>query len=92
MTDHNLIPQNVYDDPAFSRATRTLRQSGSPFTGVRGTNHQIALDFVTRGIAPVSFEAPGYGVALIDNESIVVHFAEVAVSRPSKARYDCPVW
>jgi 3',5'-cyclic AMP phosphodiesterase CpdA len=61
---------------------------GLPFSGVRGTSHQIALDFATRGIAPVSFEAPGYGVALIENESVVVHFAEVAVSWASEALDD----
>ncbi|MCQ4161599.1 phosphodiesterase [Roseomonas sp. GC11] len=49
---------------------------GLPFTGVRGTNHQIALDFVTQGVAPVSFEAPGYGVVLASEAGVVVHFEE----------------
>ncbi len=35
---------------------------GVPFSGVRGTNHQIALDFVTQDVAPVSFETAAYGV------------------------------
>ncbi len=32
---------------------------GVPFLGVRGTRHQIALDFITTDVAPVSFEALG---------------------------------
>lgn len=51
---------------------------GVPFSGVRGTNHQIALDFVAQDVAPVSFEAPGYGVVLVSLEAVVVHFEEVA--------------
>ncbi|MHA6299909.1 phosphodiesterase [Devosia sp. CAU 1758] len=47
------------------------------FSGVRGTNHQIALDFTARGDAPVSLEAPGYAVVRVETESVVVHFAEV---------------
>lgn len=50
---------------------------GVPFSGVRGTSHQIALDFLTEDIAPLSFEAPGYGVVLATNDSVVVHFEEV---------------
>lgn len=55
---------------------------GLPFSGVRGTNHQIALDFVTQDVAPVSFEAPGYGVVLVSSEAVVVHFEEFA-ARPA---------
>lgn len=51
---------------------------GLPFSGVRGTSHQIALDFVTQDVAPVSFEAPGYGVVLVSPEAVVVHFEEFA--------------
>lgn len=50
---------------------------GLPFSGVRGTSHQIALDFKTAGFAPVSFEPPGYGVVLIAEDTVVVHFADV---------------
>lgn len=49
---------------------------GWPFSGVRGTSHQIALDFTKRSDAPVSFEAPGYAIVRVDAESVVVHFAE----------------
>ncbi len=34
---------------------------GVPFSGVRGTGHQIALDFIMADVAPVSFEAPYVG-------------------------------
>ncbi|WP_062018405.1 phosphodiesterase [Aureimonas sp. AU4] len=50
---------------------------GWPFTGVRGTSHQIALDFTMRSDAPVSFEAPGYGVVLVEADGVIVHFGEV---------------
>lgn len=50
---------------------------GSAFSGVRGTNHQIALDFVPQDVAPVSFEAPGYGVVLVSPETVVAHFEEL---------------
>lgn len=58
---------------------------GVPFSGVRGTNHQIALDFVTQNVAPVSFEAPGYGVVLVSPEAVVVHFEELAVGAAARA-------
>jgi len=48
-----------------------------PFSGIRGTSHQIGLDFTTQGYAPVSFEASGYAVVRVEAESVVVHFAEV---------------
>ena len=51
---------------------------GIPFSGVRGTSHQIALDFITPDVAPVSFEAPGYGVVALSPEAVVVHFEELA--------------
>ncbi|SIQ01779.1 diethylphosphate phosphodiesterase [Rhizobium sp. RU35A] len=54
---------------------------GLPFSGVRGTSHQIALDFTTPHVAPVSFETPGYGVVFIDTDSIVVHHAEIKPQR-----------
>lgn len=51
---------------------------GWSFSGVRGTSHQIALDFTTQGFAPVSFEVSGYAVVRVESESVVVHFAEVS--------------
>lgn len=51
---------------------------GIPFSGVRGTSHQIALDFITADVTPVSFELPGYGVVALSPEAVIVHFEEVA--------------
>lgn len=53
---------------------------GLPFSGVRGTSHQIALDFSDKDFAPVSFETPSYAVVLIDDETVVVHLAEVTAA------------
>lgn len=59
---------------------RTIAGSwhGIPLSGVRGTSHQIALDFVTADVAQVSFEAPGYGVVVLSSEAVVVHFEELS--------------
>jgi Icc protein len=48
-----------------------------PFSGVRGTSHQIALDFTTQGYAPVSIEPSGYAIVRVEAESVVVHFTQV---------------
>lgn len=47
---------------------------GVPFTTLRSTNHQTALNF--SGPHQVSFEAPAYAVALIDDGRLVVHGQE----------------
>lgn len=67
----------------FVHLPRSIAASwrGWPFSGVRGTSHQIALDFTTQGAAPVSFETPGYGLVLIDEECVIVHFTEVGAWR-----------
>lgn len=63
---------------------------GWSFSGVRGLNHQLALDGHLRvaGGQPSddiagSRETPGYGVALIDDHSVVVHFLDLAKSQRS---------
>lgn len=50
---------------------------GIPISCVRGTSHQIALDFVTQNTAPVSFETPGYAVVLASDDQTIVHFSDV---------------
>ena len=44
-----------------------------PMSSVRSTNHQVWLDFSNRDTIPGSYEPPGYAIALIDEDSIVVH-------------------
>ena len=34
--------------------------------------------FVMAGLAPVSFEAPGYAVVMLSSDAVIVHFEEVA--------------
>jgi 3',5'-cyclic AMP phosphodiesterase CpdA len=46
---------------------------GIPFSVVRSPNHQIALDMQPGSEVPGCHEAPGYGVVLIDDASVVVH-------------------
>ena len=46
---------------------------GIPFSIVRSPNHQVALDMQTLPEVPGCQEAPGYGVVLIDETSVVVH-------------------
>jgi 3',5'-cyclic AMP phosphodiesterase CpdA len=46
---------------------------GIPFSTLRGTNHQVWLDFsVERGI-PCSHEPPAYGIVFLDPEGTIVH-------------------
>ena len=47
---------------------------GIPVTTMRGTNHQVALDFVLEGRTPGSHEPPAYAVVLADADQTVVHF------------------
>ena len=47
---------------------------GIPFTTMRATSHQVALDFVTEGKVPGSHEPPAYAVVLAEPDLTVVHF------------------
>ena len=47
---------------------------GIPFTTMRATNHQVALDFEMAGVVPGSHEPPAYAIVLADPELTVVHF------------------
>lgn len=51
--------------------------NGIPFSTMRGTNHQSALNFT--GPHAVSFEPPAYGVILVDSEGVTVHPQEFPV-------------
>ncbi|MFN4090783.1 MAG: phosphodiesterase [Alphaproteobacteria bacterium] len=46
---------------------------GVPFSTLRGTSHQVALDFAAEGGTAGSQEPPAYAVVLIDEASVVVH-------------------
>ncbi len=46
---------------------------GIPCSFVRGTNHQVALDFHTTRPVPKNHEPPAYAVVLLNSESVVVH-------------------
>ena len=46
---------------------------GMPFSIVRSPNHQVALDMQTTPEVPGCHEAPGYGVVLIDETTVIVH-------------------
>jgi 3',5'-cyclic-AMP phosphodiesterase len=47
---------------------------GIPFSTMRGTNHQVALNFEIDGVVPGSREPPAYAVVFADPELTVVHF------------------
>jgi 3',5'-cyclic-AMP phosphodiesterase len=46
---------------------------GIPVSTLRGTNHQVALDFAASGGVPGSHEPPEYGVVLADPACTIVH-------------------
>lgn len=47
---------------------------GIPITTMRGTNHQVALDFAMEGVVPGSHEPPAYAVVFAEPDLTVVHF------------------
>lgn len=59
----------------FGHVHRPLSGSwrGLPFSTVRATNHQVALDFRDDGRIPGSFEPPAYAVVLADEGLTLVH-------------------
>ena len=44
-----------------------------PMSTIRSTNHQVWLDFSARDTIPGSSEPPAYAIAIIDDDSVVVH-------------------
>ena len=46
---------------------------GVPFSTVRATNHQVALDLHRSDLIPGSFEPPAYAVVLADAQQTLVH-------------------
>ena len=46
---------------------------GIPFSAVRSTAHQVALDFETESPVPKSHEPPAYAVILLEADRTVVH-------------------
>jgi hypothetical protein len=46
---------------------------GVPFSTVRATNHQVALDLHRSDAIPGSFEPPAYAVVLADDQQTLVH-------------------
>lgn len=58
---------------------------GIPFTTLRGTNHQVGLDFETDGETPGSHEPPAYAIVFIDPDQVVVHFHDFL---DTSARFD----
>lgn len=48
--------------------------NGIPFSTMRATSHQVALDFVTAGVVPGSHEPPAYAVVFVEDGLTVAHF------------------
>ena len=47
---------------------------GIPFTTLRGTNHQVPLDFDAVDVVPKSHEPPAYALVLLSDDQTTVHF------------------
>ena len=47
---------------------------GIPFTTLRGTNHQVPLDFDAVEVVPKSHEPPAYALVFLDDDQTTVHF------------------
>lgn len=59
----------------FGHLHRPLAGSwrGIPFSTLRGTSHQVALDMVIADKLPGSHEPPAYAVVLLSDDAVVVH-------------------
>ncbi|MCP5420966.1 MAG: phosphodiesterase [Gammaproteobacteria bacterium] len=55
---------------------------GISFSTLRGTNHQISLDFQAIDDVPGSHEPPAYTVVLVDADRIVVHYHDFLDASP----------
>jgi len=47
---------------------------GIPYTTLRGTNHQVPLDFDAIEVVPKSHEPPAYALVLLSDNQTTVHF------------------
>ena len=47
---------------------------GIPYSTLRGTNHQVPLDFDAVEVVPKSHEPPAYAVVFLDGDQTTVHF------------------
>lgn len=47
--------------------------NGIPYTALRGTNHQTALDFQAISPVPKSHEQPAYGIAFLNGDTVAFH-------------------
>lgn len=57
---------------------------GIPFSCCKSTNHQVALELITRSTdVPGAHDAPGFSVILIDQDSVVVHHQEFLSTGPA---------
>lgn len=46
---------------------------GIPFSSLRGTSHQVALDLTEREAAPGSHEPPAYALVRVSEDGVVIH-------------------
>ena len=70
----------------FGHVHRAISGSwhGIAFSCCKSTNHQVALDLVTRSVdVPGSHDAPGFSVILIEPERVVVHHQEFLAKGPA---------
>jgi 3',5'-cyclic AMP phosphodiesterase CpdA len=67
---------------------------GIPYSIIRGTNHQVPLDFDAVEVVPKSHEPPAYAVVFLDAHQTTVHFHDyldthrVAYDKKSEGRPD----
>ena len=67
---------------------------GIPYSTLRGTSHQVPLDFEATDIVPKSHEPPAYAVVFLSKDQTTVHFhdyldtSRVAYNKKSEGRPD----
>ncbi len=69
--------------------------NGIPYSTLRGTNHQVPLDFEALEIVPKSHEPPAYAIVFLTDAQTTVHFhdyldnSRVKYEKKTEGRPDC---
>lgn len=84
-------PYNNIQHLFFGHLHRPLNGNwqGISFSTLRGTNHQVWLDFTAKEQIPGSQEPPAYAIALIDKNQLVIHTHDFMDASP---KYNLGSW
>ena len=78
-----LLAHNTVRHLFFGHVHRPVTGSwrGIPYSTLRGTNHQVPLDFEALEVVPKSHEPPAYAVVLLEPDQTTVHMHDYLDTR-----------